>query len=467
MKLWVEKELKYLDLGDKRLNTRLGKIVSDLSEHPHETVPQAINKPSDVQATYEFWENRHVKASKIIEAHKKATIEKLKAEKVVLAVQDTTELEFPPKKGRRGLGSISKQGAEGLKVHNVLAVSGEGIPYGLLKQKVWARVKVRKGKGYVERKRKIEEKESFRWIEGLREVQEAIPEDIEVITVCDREGDIFELLAEPLREGSYLLIRAAQDRRVKTEEQIDKLFSKLEKLESMAEIAIKLRRTPRRKPRIARLQVKWTSVEIQPPLNKPEYGQMQAIKVNAIVAEEIQAPKGEKAVKWVLLTTLAVNNLADAQKVLKYYTYRWLIERFHYVLKTGCGIEKLMLDKGERLERALATYSIIASRILWLKYCAVEMPDEPADIALEEEEWQVLYCVITKKKELPLEKPTIYECVRWIGRLGGFMCRKGDGEPGVQTLWKGWQRLSDYLRMWMIIKEVQEFIQVRVIEASK
>ncbi|MEL4897479.1 IS4 family transposase [Crocosphaera sp. Alani8] len=458
MKLWVEEELKFFDLGDKRLNTRLEKIVSELSEHPHETVPQAIEKPSDVQACYEFWENRHVKAEKIIEAHKKATIEKIKEEKVVLAVQDTTDLEFAPKKGRRGLGSISKQGAKGLKVHNVLAVSGEGIPYGLLKQKVWAREKMRKGKGYVERRRKIEEKESFRWIESLREVQEVIKEDIELITVCDREGDIFELLAEPLREGSQLLIRAAQNRRVKTEEQIDKLFSQLEKLESMAEIAIKLRRTPRRKPRIARLQVKWTSVDIQPPLNKPEYGQMEPIKVNAIVAEEIQAPKGEKGVKWVLLTTLAVNNLADAQKVLKYYTYRWLIERFHYVLKTGCGIEKLMLDKGERLERALATYSIIASRILWLKYCAVEMPDEAADIALEEEEWQVLYCVITKKKELPSEIPTIYECVRWIGRLGGFMCRKGDGEPGVQTLWKGWQRLSDYLKMWIIIKEMPDVI---------
>ena len=194
MKAWVSEEIKYLDLGDKRLNTRLGKIISELSEHPHETVPQAIDKPSDVQATYEFWENRHVKASKIIEAHKKATIEKIKGEKVVLAVQDTTDLEFAPKKGRRGLGSISKQGAEGLKVHNVLAVSGEGIPYGLLKQKVWAREKVRKGKGYVERKRKIEEKESFRWIESLRETLESIPEDIELITVCDREGDIFELL---------------------------------------------------------------------------------------------------------------------------------------------------------------------------------------------------------------------------------------------------------------------------------
>ncbi len=244
MKSWVCEELKFADLGDKRLNTRLSKIVSELSEHPHETVPSAIEKASDVQACYEFWENPHVKAQKIIEAHKKATIERIKSENLVLAVQDTMDLEFAPKKGRRGLGSISKQGAEGLKVHNVLAVSGEGVPLGLLKQKVWARDKVRKGKGYVERKRKIEEKESFRWIESLRETQEAIPEEIEVITVCDREGDIFELLGEPRRSRSHLLIRAAQDRRVKEEEEISKLFSKLDKLEVMAEITIELQRTP-------------------------------------------------------------------------------------------------------------------------------------------------------------------------------------------------------------------------------
>ena len=460
MKSWVAEELKFADLGDKRLNTRLGKIVSELSEHPAESVPQAIERPSDVQATYEFWENRHVKAQKIIEAHKKATVERIKSEKRVIAVQDTTDFEFAPKKGRRGLGSISKQGAEGLKVHNVLAVSGEGIPLGLLKQKVWVREKVRKGTGYIERKRKIEEKESFRWIESLRETQEAIPEEIEVITICDREGDIFELLAEPRRSGSHLLIRAAQNRRVKKEEEMSQLFSNLEKLEAMAEISLELPRTPRRKARTARLQIKWTTVEIQPPHNKPDYSQMKPIKVQVIVAEEIEAPKGEKPVKWVLLTTLPVNKLAEAQICLKYYTYRWLIERYHYVLKSGCGIEKLMLDRGERLERALATYSIVAWRIMWLKYCASEKPSEPANVALDSEEWQVLYMVISKKKELPREIPTIYECSRWIGRLGGFMCRKGDGEPGVKTLWRGWQRLSDYLRIWIMMRELGEIIQV-------
>lgn len=124
-------------------------------------------------------------------------------------------------------------------------------------------------------------------------------------------------------------------------EEISKLFKELEQLEVMEEMRIKLERTPRRKEREARLRVKWTEVEIQPPINKGNYGERKPIKVQAIVAEEVEAPKGEKGVKWVLLTTLPVNNFNEAEIILKYYTFRWLIERFHYTLKAGCGIEEL------------------------------------------------------------------------------------------------------------------------------
>lgn len=295
MKEWVAEELKYSDLGDKRLNTRLGKIVSALSEHPEETVPQALAEPGQIQACYEFWANRHVKADKIIEAHKEATIERIRERKVVLAVQDTTELEFAPHKGRKGLGSISKQGAEGLKVHNILAISAEGVPLGLLGQKAWTRDKVRKGGGYENRKRKIAEKESYRWIESLKETQERISEEVEVITICDRERDIFELLAEARREGSNLIIRAAQNRNVKKEgenEEISKLFKELEQLEVMGEKRIKLQRTPRRKEREALVRVKWTEVGIQPPTNKGNNEERKPLKVQALVAEEAEIPKG-------------------------------------------------------------------------------------------------------------------------------------------------------------------------------
>ena len=111
------------------------------------------------------------------------------------------------------------------------------------------------------------------------------------------------------------------------------------------------------------------------------------------------------------------------------------------------------------MERALATYSIVAWRIMWLKYCASTQPSEPASLALEEEEWEVLYCVITKKKELPSVKPTIYEAMRWIGKLGGFLGRKGDSEPGVKTLWRGWQRLSEYATIWKMMRGSQQFLK--------
>lgn len=325
------------------------------------------------------------------------------------------------------------------------------MPLGLIKQIAWVRKKTRKGKGYEERKRKIEEKESYRWLESFRETQELVPSEIEVVTVCDREGDIFELLAEPRREGAHLLIRAAQNRNVKTsteQGEIQKLFTLLKNQEVVGEMALDLQRTPRRKARKATIQVKYTTIVLQVPSNNPNYKQQTPVKVAAILAEEINPPPKEQKVSWLLLTTLPLNNVSDAFTYLKWYSLRWLIERYHFVLKSGCKIEELQLETGERLLRALACYSIVAWRLLWLTYTSRLDPHQPATVALEEEEWQPLYVKIHNKLELPQEIPTIYQCVRWIAKLGGFLGRKGDGEPGVMTLWRGWQRLMDYAAMW-------------------
>ncbi|WP_013334785.1 IS4 family transposase [Gloeothece verrucosa] len=457
MNNWVTEELKTADLGDKRLNKRLSVIVEGLASKPDKTIPQTFENPSQAQAAYEFWSNPHVKASQIIAAHRDATLLRIKNHSIVLVIQDTTDLEFASLATRRGLGEISKQGAEGIKVHNVLAVTSEGIPLGLIKQKAWVRKKMRKGKTYEERKRKIEEKESYRWLESLKETQELVPAQTEVVTICDREGDIFELFAFPRREKSHLLIRAAQDRTVKSSkqpEEVQKLFSHLKSQQVKGEMVLDLQRTPRRKPRKAKIQVKYTTLQLTVPNNNPHLKYLEPVEVGAILAEEINPPPKEQKVSWLLLTTLPINNVSDAFNYLKWYSMRWLIERYHYVLKSGCKIEELQLETGERLLRALACYSIVAWRLLWLTYTSRLDPHQPATVALEEEEWQSLYCTINKKLELPQEIPTIYQCVRWIARLGGFLGRKGDGEPGVMTLWRGWQRLMDYAAMWKLMVAV-------------
>ena len=190
-----------------------------------------------------------------------------------------------------------------------------------------------------------------------------IPTEISVITIADREADIYELFAQPRRIGSHLLIRAAQNRRVKKGNgEIDKLFETLAQAEPCGQKRLELQRTPRRKARLATLTVRLTTLELQPPKGKKEI--QPGIMVQAILAEEENPPPGEKAVSWLLLTTLPVCNYVDACDCLEKYSYRWLIERFHYVLKSGCGIEELELETAERMEKALATYAISRSEAL-------------------------------------------------------------------------------------------------------
>jgi hypothetical protein len=193
-------------------------------------------------------------------------------------------------------------------------------------------------------------------------------------------------------------------------------------------------------------------VELVAPTGKQEV--QAGIKVQAILAQEENPPAGEKAVSWLLLTTLPVLNYTDACDCLEKYAYRWLIERFHYVLKSGCGVEELQLETAERMEKAIFTYAIVAWRLLWLTYEARKNPDkkiDEVDEVLDEQEWKVLYLVTQKKKALSIESPTLKEVVRLRASLGGFLGRKGDGEPGVLTLWRGWQRLKDMMIVWQLM----------------
>jgi hypothetical protein len=139
---------------------------------------------------------------------------------------------------------------------------------------------------------------------------------------------------------------------------------------------------------------------------------------------------------------------------LRWYSYRWLIERYHYVLKSGCRLEQLQLESAERIHRALATYSIVAWRLLWITYLARYHPDCPADTVLETQEWQALYCTIHNTPLPPESPPPLHTCVRWIARLGGFLGRKHDGEPGVKTIWQGLRRLHDITQTWLLVSPI-------------
>ena len=168
----------------------------------------------------------------------------------------------------------------------------------------------------------------------------------------------------------------------------------------------------------------------------------------AVLVREMNPPEGVEGLEWLLLTTLAVLNFDQACEIIRYYTLRWLIERFHFVLKSGCALEDRQLRTADRLQRFLA--NVVAWRLLWLTYLGRGRPDLPCTVAFAAYEWQALYAYVHKTAILPNTPPTLQQATLWVAQLGGFLSRKGDGYPGVKVLWRGWQRLVDIAQTWLI-----------------
>jgi len=450
MEGWAEQELRYAQLGDTRRNKRLVRIVEDLAAQPNESVPQACGNWAATKAAYEFWKSPRLKPNDIRLAHQKSTVERVKAHSIALAIQDTTDLNFTHHPRKQGIGPISSQATVlGLKVHSVLAVSANGLPLGILHQQVWARDPQEVGKRHHRRQRQTEEKESQRWLNALQATESAVPEENEVVTIGDREADIYDLFVKPRRERSHLLIRGTHNRRVNHEAEY--LHSAIRQTPIVGELTIEVPRSDDRPARQATLTLRFTTLQVQPPRHHLKRATLEPVTIQVVLAQEQNPPDDTTPINWLLLTTLPVNSFDWAVQCVRWYSYRWLIERYHYVLKSGCRLEQLQLETAERIERALATYSIVGWRLLWLTYQARYRPDIGCDTVLQTHEWQALYCTIHSQPIPPDTPPSLRQAVRWIAQLGGFLGRKHDGEPGVKTIWRGWQRLQDIAATWQLL----------------
>jgi hypothetical protein len=452
MEEWIKQELEKTELGDQRRTKRLMKIVSNLSEKPEASVPQASVTWSQTKATYNFWDSPYIKPSMIRQGHQNATVERIAKHQVVLAIQDTTELNYTSHKALSGTGYLDSKYAKGLKVHSVLTVSTQGIPLGIIEQEVWSRKEEELGKAEQRKQKPTAEKESQRWLDGLITTESIIPSSVQVVTIADREADFYDLLACPRTQGSDFLIRATQNRCLAGCEQ--RLWETLESVEPQGTMTVEVKRNPTRPSRTAILTIRYTTITIEAPQNRAKKEQLAPITLQAILVTEVDPPKEVEPITWLLLTTLEITHLEDVKKYVQWYCYRWLIERYHYVLKSGCGIEKLQLETAQRLEMALATYSIVAWRLLWLTYLARCSPDASCEQVLETHEWQILYATVHHQTYPLKSPPTLAEVVDWIARLGGFLGRKGDGSPGVKVLWRGLSRLHDIVQGWLVCQSL-------------
>ena len=454
MRSWATEELKYAALPDKRLNQRLIKIVENLAQQPHASVPQASGDWANTKATYNFWKSNKIEFEDIIDPHQKQTAQRASKEKIILAIQDTSDFNFThhqSKTWEKGFGrTCSQKYVRGLKVHSIMASTTQGVPLGILDQQIWTREPQSKKRKQKQKARtNILEKESKRWFTGLVTTELAIPSTTTVVTITDREGDIYDLFALKREPNSQLLIRAKHNRPINHELKLVK--EAIAQTPSTGQLVISVPRKDEKPSRNATLTIRSASFHFPPPGNRSTSLTNEAIALNVISATEDNPTPGATPIQWLLLTTLSVNNFEEAVCCIRWYTYRWLIERYHYVLKSGCGIENLQLETAERIKKALATYAIVAWRLLWLTYQARHNPELPCDLILETHEWQSLY---SHFQGLPLpssEPPSIQQAVIWIAQLGGFLARKHDGFPGVKTLWRGLQRLHDIASTWKLL----------------
>ena len=450
MDAWVTDELRYLDLGDPRRARRLERIVSDLAAHPSASLSQASGDWAATKAAYRFFASNQISPDAIRQAHARRTLDRIQTFSTVLAIQDTSELDFTSHPHTSGLGHLDGRTRRGLKLHSALGVSPDGIPLGLVAQTLWARDLATIGINRQRRQRPFEEKESLRWVTTLDAISEALPGPTQVVVVTDCEGDMFELFAAPRPDHVELLIRGAYERRVT--EPAHYLWQSVHQTPVRGRMTVTVGRRPGQCEREAEVVLRWANVHIRPPHRAGGQQGREAVEMVGLWVEEEEPPEGVEAVGWWLLTTLEVEEVEQAVQVVRWYSYRWLIERYHYVLKSGCRVEALQLERAEGLEVAVATYSLVAWRLLWLTYRARVWPGEACTSVLEEDEWQALYCTIHKTREVPKEVPTLEEATRWVGRLGGHLGRRGDGPPGVKALWQGLRRLEDIVATWRLLK---------------
>jgi Transposase DNA-binding/Transposase Tn5 dimerisation domain len=446
--MWAKLELRDLDLGDPRLNERTVIMVDDFARCPAASVPEAAGSWAATKAAYRLWDNKRVDPDRIIAAHSRRTVERIPQTGPILVLQDTTSLDFTAHPATSGLGYLAGAKRSGLWVHSALCADSEGVPLGLLHQHVWVRDPAELGKRAQRAAKPTKEKESQRWLDTLAATERVLQPDRMVITVADREADFYDLFAAPRRPGSHLLIRAKPRRRVRHIERL--LGDAVRATGARGTITVQVPRHGDRPTRNAKLTVRYARLAIVPPATHLRRKELPDLPLTAILVEEEHPPKGQAPVRWWLLTTLPIKSLADAKQAVRYYARRWLIERYHFALKSGCQIEKLQLETVDRLRRALSIYAIVAWRLLWLTYKAREEPDASCEGVLSADQRAVLERhpqVGSPAEDVHL---TLREAVRRIARLGGFLARRGDGEPGVKVIWRGLRHLDDIVTGWRI-----------------
>lgn len=452
---WAEEEFGSARLGDARRGARLLRLARQFYAQPQANIAQACGSAAAAKAAYRFFEHPKLSMQDLLAPHFEATAERIgqAAYPVVLAVQDSTSFNYSAHPEMQGLGplSTSEQAGLGIWMHETMVYDEEGVAQGLIDVQVWARDPGQMGQAKRRHQRAIEDKESRKWLvsfEAACRLQRQVGAGCTVISVGDREADIYELFVHAQRDAGHpkLLVRAEHARSLEAEGGLAWDYVAGQRPAGSIELA--LGRHKGRAPRCAQLQIRFAQVRLRPPARKRALGPVQLWGVHA---REAHPPAGEAPVEWMLWTSVPIDSFDKAQQALHWYARRWGIEEFHRTLKSGCRIEDRRLASSDNWKKCLALDLVVAWRIEQLKRLARQHPEAPASVAFDEHECRVLAAYAKEHgRAIEAQDMTLQQATGLTGQLGGHLGRKSDGAPGSITLWRGLQRLHAMTLGWRL-----------------
>ena len=388
------KDFPHLNLGDIRRDERFVTIVNNISSQPGASIPKQNKSWYDTKATYEFFKNENVSIEELKKTMMMYGAKKVTDEMQVLIAHDISNISYNDLQAEN-LGYLDNKEGRGILCYSSIAVTTEGLPLSLLYQHTWTRPLEELGKSNKRKQLAFEDKESYRWYEGMKEVNELLGKGIHKIHVADREADVYELFFHAYEPNTDLLIRARHNRSLSNG---SPLWNSISAEPVVATVNLDIPDKTGKKKLKVETEVRSHEVEIlRPRNNKDSY---ESVTLTAIEIKEKNSEKknDEDIIHWKLLTTLEIKSVSDALQCVEWYTYRWLIERFHYVLKSGTKIEELQLKDAESLQKAIAVYSMAAFRVMQLVYESRHQPEVNCEVVLTKAQWVTLYMLIHGNK---------------------------------------------------------------------
>lgn len=451
---WIDRELNGCEFSDARLGKRFRAMLGRLWNGIGESIPFACQDWANTKAAYRFFANERVAEQDILGGHFQSTRDRFAAtDGTVLVLQDTTEFSYQRDKpeligatsttygGKDKAGRRTRHTICGILMHSSLAVTAEGLPLGLAAIKFWSR-KHFKGTNALKKKVNptrvpIEEKESFRWLENLRQSTALFNEPGRCVHVGDRESDIYELFCLAVELGTHFVVRTCVDRLAgdggdtvngEMKDVPVKGLHRLEVRDKKGELSE------------AVLEIKYRHLPVLPPIGKQKH--YPPLTLTVIHAKERGAPKNRDQIDWKLITDLPVNSREEAVEKLNWYALRWKIETFHKILKSGCRAEASRLRTAERLTNLIAVFCIISWRIFWMTMLNRSAAQAPPTLALTKTEVSLLDHLVKRQGKKPPPRTLSYYLMT-IARLGGYLARASDPPPGNTVMWRGLSRLTD------------------------